>query len=195
MASLDERRLAVRALRQQATALLRLVPVAEPVPVVEVPAAEPVVPAPKRQIKNMKPRIRTFEHDFTVTPAELADAQAARPRTRGDCASGPRPCPWVGCRQHLFLDVSPKGAILVNHETSDPMEMTDTCALDLADRGGRTLEEVGAVMHVTRERVRQIETDALWAWRQEARRRGLEVYADAFDGSDEDVYPDNGGDE
>ena len=31
-----------------------------------------------------------------------ADAlQAERPRTRGDCVNGIRPCPWVGCGHHL----------------------------------------------------------------------------------------------
>lgn len=35
-------------------------------------------------------------------------------------------------------------------------EMTDTCALDVADRGEHTLEEVGEVLGVVRERVRQI---------------------------------------
>ncbi len=29
----------------------------------------------------------------------------ARPRTRGDCADGPRPCPWYRCRHHLGLEV------------------------------------------------------------------------------------------
>lgn len=29
-----------------------------------------------------------------------------RPTTRGDCAQEARPCPWVGCRHHLLLEVS-----------------------------------------------------------------------------------------
>lgn len=29
----------------------------------------------------------------------------SRPRTRGDCFRLPRPCPFVGCRHHLYLDV------------------------------------------------------------------------------------------
>src|SRR5262249_56164800 len=40
-------------------------------------------------------------------------------------------------------------------------EMTETCALDVADRGGTTLEEVGAIMNLTRERIRQVEVKGL----------------------------------
>jgi hypothetical protein len=39
--------------------------------------------------------------------------------------------------------------------------MTETCALDVADRGGTTLEEVGAIMNLTRERIRQVEVKGL----------------------------------
>ena len=34
-----------------------------------------------------------------------------RPRTRGDCVSGPRPCPWVGCKYHLALDLLTDGGL------------------------------------------------------------------------------------
>lgn len=39
--------------------------------------------------------------------------------------------------------------------------MHDTCVLDVADRGGLTLEDTGARLDITRERVRQIEVAAL----------------------------------
>jgi len=39
--------------------------------------------------------------------------------------------------------------------------MTESCALDVADRGGTTLEDVGAIMNLTRERIRQVEVKAL----------------------------------
>lgn len=37
-----------------------------------------------------------------------------RPRTRADCIGRPRPCPWVSCKHHLLVDVTPAGGIVVN---------------------------------------------------------------------------------
>ena len=88
--------------------------------------------------------------------------QQGRPRTRGECADGPRPCPWASCRHHLLLDVSGKGKIKLNFDTEDPAELPDTCVLDVAERRGQdTLDNVGASMNVTRERARQIEAKAI----------------------------------
>jgi hypothetical protein len=85
-----------------------------------------------------------------------------KPRTRGECVDGPRPCPYVSCKHHLYLDVSPRtGAIKLNFPDLEVWEMNETCALDVADRGGTTLEDVGAIMNLTRERIRQVEVKAL----------------------------------
>ncbi|WP_394820997.1 sigma factor-like helix-turn-helix DNA-binding protein [Pendulispora albinea] len=84
------------------------------------------------------------------------------PRTREECANGMRPCPFVSCKHHLYLDVSAKtGAIKLNFPDLEVWDMTETCALDVADRGGTTLEEVGAIMNLTRERIRQVEVKGL----------------------------------
>ena len=84
------------------------------------------------------------------------------PETRADCVGGARPCPFVSCKHHLYLDVSARtGAIKLNFPDLEVWEMTETCALDVADRGGTTLEEVGAIMNLTRERIRQVEVKGL----------------------------------
>jgi hypothetical protein len=81
---------------------------------------------------------------------------------RAECLSGERPCAFVSCKHHLYLDVSAKtGAIKLNFPDLEVWEMTETCALDVADRGGTTLEEVGAIMNLTRERIRQVEVKGL----------------------------------
>ena len=86
----------------------------------------------------------------------------ARPRVRADCVDAPRPCPFVSCQHHLYLDVSARtGAIKLNFPDLEVWNMTETCALDVADRGGTTLEEVGAIMNLTRERIRQVEVKGL----------------------------------
>jgi len=85
-----------------------------------------------------------------------------KPRTREECAGGPRPCPFVSCKHHLFVDVSARtGAIKLNFPDLDVWDMNESCALDVADRGGTTLEDVGAIMNLTRERIRQVEVKAL----------------------------------
>jgi hypothetical protein len=85
-----------------------------------------------------------------------------KPKTRAECIGSERPCPFVSCKHHLYLDVSARtGAIKLNFPDLEVWEMTETCALDVADRGGTTLEEVGAIMNLTRERIRQVEVKGL----------------------------------
>lgn len=85
-----------------------------------------------------------------------------KPRNRAECAEGPRPCPFVSCKHHLFIDVSPRtGAIKLNFPDLEVWDLGESCALDVADRGGTTLEDVGAIMNLTRERIRQVEVKAL----------------------------------
>src|SRR5579883_1688716 len=54
-----------------------------------------------------------------------------RPMTREQCASMPRPCPFVSCSHHLYLDVNPEtGAIKLNFPHLEVWEMAETCSLD-----------------------------------------------------------------
>jgi len=86
----------------------------------------------------------------------------ARPHTRAECLAMPRPCPFVSCEHHLYLDVNPdSGAIKLNFPHLDVWEMAETCSLDVADRGGITLEDVGSILNLTRERIRQVEVRGL----------------------------------
>lgn len=83
----------------------------------------------------------------------------ARPRTRAECVDGPRPCPWVGCRHHLFLEVNERGKLLLNFPEREPDELAQTCALDVANAvgdDGCSLEETGIFLNLTRERTRQL---------------------------------------
>ncbi len=93
------------------------------------------------------------------------DIEYERPRSRTDCLHGPhaeRPCPFVSCKHHLYLDVNDRtGSIKLNFPDLEVWDLPESCALDIADRGGITLEEVGVIMNLTRERIRQLETRGL----------------------------------
>lgn len=84
------------------------------------------------------------------------------PATRAECAGGIRPCPFVSCRHHLYLDVDEvRGSLKLNFPDLEVWEMPETCSLDAADREGMTLEEVGEAMNLSRERIRQVEVRGL----------------------------------
>ncbi|NJK89879.1 MAG: DNA-binding protein [Myxococcales bacterium] len=85
-----------------------------------------------------------------------------RPLNRSQCRNSERPCLYVSCRYHLYLDVNPTtGSIKINFPDKDIWDLEETCALDVAERGGVTLEEVGDIMNLTRERIRQVEVAGL----------------------------------
>jgi hypothetical protein len=85
-----------------------------------------------------------------------------RPQTRADCGAEARPCPWVACKHHLYLDINPEtGSIKINFPDREPWELEHTCALDVADTGGKTLDEIGEITNLTRERIRQVEVRGL----------------------------------
>jgi hypothetical protein len=94
------------------------------------------------------------------------ELEKERPKTRAECVGGPRPCKFVSCKYHLYLDVNPRsGSVKLNFPDKELWELAETCSLDVADRGGMTLEEVGAIMNLTRERVRQVETRGIFHMR------------------------------
>lgn len=120
-----------------------------------------------RRLARAAPKPRKLGSEQLEDEATLA--AHSRPRTRADCADGPRPCPWAGCKYHLYLDVSPDtGSIKIHFAELE--EMDPSCALDLADRGGMTLEEIAEIMGITRERVRQLEDMGLRHLRLRRRR-------------------------
>lgn len=115
------------------------------------------------------PRLRQRRRERHVGPRTLSaeaiealgeprdNGKRRLPMTRAGCESGPRPCPLVSCRHHLYLDVSPTGSIRLNFPDLLPEDMVISCSLDLADEGPLTLDQVAQVMNLTRERVRQLQ--------------------------------------
>jgi hypothetical protein len=139
------------------------------------------IPVVSRKVRKYNKRTRARSKTIALkrlTRTELAlGAQLyppveddERPRTRAECRDMPRPCPYVSCKHHLYLDVNPHtGSIKLNFPELEPWELQHTCALDIADEGSRTLEEIGAITNLTRERVRQVEVRGLLELRGRAR--------------------------
>jgi hypothetical protein len=72
------------------------------------------------------------------------------------------------------LDINPEtGTIKLNFPDLEPWELEHTCALDVAQDGSLTLEEVGQIMNLTRERTRQIEVRGLINLRRSPRALSL----------------------
>jgi hypothetical protein len=84
--------------------------------------------------------------------------------TRGACRKLPDPCPHAVCRFNLTAERR-------DNRGAKPAEqhlpvVREACALEAAEQGGMTLEEIATRLSLTRERVRQIELGALkklWA--------------------------------
>ena len=102
------------------------------------------------------------ERDRAVRRAIELEREFERPGQRSECAEGPRPCPFVSCKHHLYLDVSPAtGTIKLNFPELEVWELAESCALDVADQGAQPVERTSLLLNVTRERIRQIESLAL----------------------------------
>lgn len=152
-------------------ALLAIVELeADEPPVNERPAASTalaVVPRhePLQKRKHVKLTVLKAEPDLepTMTTRERVEHDAMRPRTRGECIGGERPCPWVSCHHHINGE-EPERILRVDADSDVP-----TCTLDVADEGGATLDAIAIALDVTRERIRQIEAKGLAKLRRPAR--------------------------
>lgn len=106
-----------------------------------------------------RPRL-TQEEREELSFLELEVGDLKRPRRRADCGTE-RPCPFVSCKYHLYLDVNPiTGSVKINSHV--PIEeMEESCALDIAEKGGEMLDRIGTLIGLTRERIRQVQDAAL----------------------------------
>ncbi len=126
----------------------------------EAPEPEPSVEAraedkERRRSKTIARKQMLRERRRMLAQGTLPEIlEYERPNHRSECRESKRPCLYVSCRYHLYLDVNPvTGSIKIN--------FPDKEVLDVAERGGITLEEVGDIMNLTRERIRQVEVSGL----------------------------------
>ena len=128
---------------------------------------------PRSRVLN--PRRLRAERVITAAQAEIETVLdpgdlPPRPVLRAQCRGEPRPCPWVSCKHHLYLDADPKtGAITLNFPDLEPWELKETCSLDIAERGPQELRTIAAALNMTGSRVGQIERRALARARETGR--------------------------
>ena len=127
------------------------------------------------------------------------------PQTRSECLPDgilyKRPCPYVRCKYNLLWSVNkqPFGVFsrLSDEKLIDILfSMKETCCLDVVDRGEITLDEIGALLFMSRERVRQMidytqseartkgerrKLGALQKIRHYTRRKFLQPFIDGYD--------------
>jgi len=132
------------------------------------------------------------EHKKLMKRGDLLHVvESWHPKTREDCYKMERPCLFVSCRHHLYLDINEETrSVKYNFPGKEVWELEETCALDVAERGGVTLEEVGRIMNLTRERIRQLEILGLRKLNtQEKTKEGVATYA-RWDHEEEDMNSD-----
>jgi hypothetical protein len=79
-----------------------------------------------RRSKTLSTRRLTRE-EIREADEIISALEGLRPRDRGQCATGARPCPWVSCKFHLYLDVNPEtGSIKLNFPDLEVWEMPET---------------------------------------------------------------------
>lgn len=158
-------------------ARLRLLPVLQAgcSPRKRMPAEHPRVLS--RLVRQL-PRDRELRRWFEQALLEHDAARDLRPRTWGECRpagvyvvpggetevqpeDGPKrfweagQCPWLTCKHHLGVSVNEETGSVTRIRGHD--DGRGNCSLELASEGPRTLEEVGELEGVTRERTRQME--------------------------------------
>ena len=140
----------------------------------------------------------------------LPNDELPHPKVRADCLGGQRPCLRLNCRYHLLIDHLPqlyhrtgvdarrfpgltqpetRSRQNVNPDDTDAVveylfAMKHTCTLDLVQPGGLTLEEVGQIFAVTRERIRQVEFKAVHrrrVWTMFVRTLGVDFLEELVD--------------
>ncbi len=134
---------------------------------VECPEVDALTREQRRSRRKRAVRSRSISvqrlagSDTELRPRRATRAEEGRPSSRGECIDGPRPCPFVSCKYHLYIDVSPRtGSIKLNFPDLEVWDLTESCVLDVADREGSAPEHLGLVMNLTRERIRQLEVSA-----------------------------------
>ncbi len=92
-----------------------------------------------------------LKNAYLTSKTTMIEEWMRPPKTRKDCENIARPCPHILCKYHLWP---------ITRKSLDELPK-ESCCLDIAEYGGLTLEEIGQILGLTRERIRQIEISAI----------------------------------
>ncbi len=74
----------------------------------------------RRRRRRSRPRSKTIamkrltREELRVGALLYPPVDIPRPKTRMQCSEEARPCPWVACKHHLYLDVNPETGSIKN---------------------------------------------------------------------------------
>src|SRR5262245_64087575 len=75
----------------------------------------------RRRRRRTRPRSKTIamkrltREELRIGALMYPPVDIPRPTTRSECREEARPCPWVACKHHLYLDINPEtGSIKIN---------------------------------------------------------------------------------
>src|SRR5215470_14028882 len=87
----------------------------------------------RRRRRRMRPRSKTIamkrltREELRIGALMYPPVDIPRPTSRAECREEMRPCPWVACKHHLYLDINPEtGSIKINFPDLEPWELKHT---------------------------------------------------------------------
>ena len=114
-----------------------------------------------------------------MTTVHLKQYPDTRPKTRGECADMPRPCPFLSCRHHLAHDWAKPyyGKRPTDDELTERIvDAEHTCSLDVADKREHSIAEVAEVMQTTESAINK----ASWRAGKHVRSEGADGILDSL---------------
>ncbi len=115
----------------------------------------------KRAIHFINPRKSGVIKPRKVEKDTLPD-DWTRPTIRAQCPDV-RPCPFVGCRYHLYIDVDEDGQIKYNFPHMEPWELHHSCALDIAEKSSEMNSQIdiARITGISKNIIKKIEDSAI----------------------------------
>jgi len=107
----------------------------------------------KRDVERDAARARRVMGRVSMEPHRPSEC----PRLRGDTG----PCPFVSCKKHLWGESTRYGSIVVYRPGEQPLDLPETCAIDVAIRGETSLADIGWLCGISECQTRDVIKQAM----------------------------------